>query len=146
MARIGINGFGRIGRLALRAALKRPGAEVTAVNDPFVDVDYMAYMLKYDSVHGRFDGSVQSQPGRLIVNGREIAVFNCMNPADIPWRMAGAEYILEATGVFTSMPKAAPHFAGGAKKVVISAPSSDAPMFVMGVNNDKYTLQRQLHH
>ena len=139
MARIGINGFGRIGRLALRAAFTRRDAEITAVNDPFVDVDYMAYMLKYDSVHGRFEGNVEARPGRLIVNGREIAVFNCMNPADIRWQSAGAEYVLEATGVFTSMSKAAPHFAGGARKVIISAPSPDAPMFVMGVNNDKYT-------
>ena len=83
MAKIGINGFGRIGRLALRAAFMRRDAEITAVNDPFVDVEYMAYMLKYDSVHGRFDGTVEARPGRLIVNGREIAVFNCMNPADI---------------------------------------------------------------
>ena len=139
MAKIGINGFGRIGRLALRAAFMRRDAEITAVNDPFVDVEYMAYMLKYDSVHGRFDGTVEARPGRLIVNGREIVVFNCMNPADIRWNTAGAEYILEATGVFTSMQKAAPHFAGGAKKVIISAPSQDAPMFVMGVNNNQYT-------
>ncbi len=139
MVRVGINGFGRIGRLALRAACMRGDVEVAAVNDPFVDVEYMAYMLKYDSVHGRFDGEVKAVPGALIVNGRKITVYNCMNPVDIRWREAQADYILEATGVFTSMQKAAPHFAGGAKKVIISAPSPDAPMFVMGVNNDKYT-------
>lgn len=127
MARIGINGFGRIGRLALRAAFMRRDAEITAVNDPFVDVDYMAYMLKYDSVHGRFEGNVEARPGRLIVNGREIAVFNCMNPADIRWQSAGAEYVLEATGVFTSMSKAAPHLQAAREKLLFRRPVRTRP-------------------
>ncbi len=139
MVKIGINGFGRIGRLVLRASLQKEDVQVVAVNDPFVDLEYMVYMLKYDSAHGRFDGTLGTKDGKLVVNGNEIAVFACMDPADIPWAEAGAEYIVESTGAFTSTDKASAHFKGGAKKVVISAPSPDAPMFVMGVNNDKYT-------
>ncbi len=139
MIRVGINGFGRIGRLVLRASLEKEGVQVVAVNDPFVDPEYMVYMMKYDSAQGRFKGEVSAKDGMLIVNGKEIKVYSCMNPADIPWSEAGAEYIVEATGAFTTMEKATSHLLGGAKKVVISAPSNDAPMFVMGVNNDKYT-------
>ena len=139
MVKIGINGFGRIGRLVLRASLQKEDVQVVAVNDPFVDLEYIVYMLKYDSAHGRFDGTLGTKDGKLVVNGNEIAVFACMDPADIPWAEAGAEYIVESTGAFTSTDKASAHFKGGAKKVVISAPSPDAPMFVMGVNNDKYT-------
>ncbi len=139
MVKIGINGFGRIGRLVLRASLQKEDVQVVAVNDPFVDLEYMVYMLKYDSAHGRFDGTLGTKDGKLVVNGNEITVFACMDPADIPWAEAGAEYIVESTGAFTSTDKASAHFKGGAKKVVISAPSPDAPMFVMGVNNDKYT-------
>ena len=137
--KIGINGFGRIGRLVFRAAIAQPETfEVVGVNDPFVDADYMVYMVKYDTIHGRFDGCVKEENGKLVVNGKEITVFNCMDPKDIDWKSCGAEYIVESTGVFTTTEKASAHFNGGAKKVVISAPSSDAPMFVMGVNHNTY--------
>ena len=136
--RIGINGFGRIGRLVLRAALARPDVEVVAVNDPFIQPDYMAYMFKYDSVHGRFHGSVTADGDTLRINSGTVRTFDFRDPADIPWAAAGADYVVEATGVFTSVEKASAHLAGGARKVVISAPSGDAPMFVMGVNEDGY--------
>ncbi|MBO8434164.1 MAG: type I glyceraldehyde-3-phosphate dehydrogenase [Tyzzerella sp.] len=139
MVKIGINGFGRIGRLVFRASLDKEGAQVVAINDPFIDLEYMVYMLKYDSIHGRFKGTIEIKGDKLVVNGNEITVFNCMDPKDIPWASAGAEYVVESTGVFTTTEKASAHLNGGAKKVVISAPSADAPMFVMGVNNDKYT-------
>lgn len=139
MVKVGINGFGRIGRLALRATVEREDIQVVAVNDPFVDLEYMEYMLKYDTIHGVFKGDVKTENGKLVVNGKEITVFAEMDPSNINWKSAGAEYIVEATGAFTTLDKASAHFNGGAKKVVISAPSKDAPMFVMGVNNDKYT-------
>ena len=139
MVKVGINGFGRIGRLVFRASLERTDLQVVAVNDPFIDLDYMVYMLKYDSAHGRFTGEVEIKGDKLVVNGKEVTVFNCMDPKEIPWASAGAEYVVESTGVFTTTDKASAHFTGGAKKVVISAPSADAPMFVMGVNNDKYS-------
>ena len=144
MIKIGINGFGRIGRLVFRVAAADPSVEVVAVNDPFIDLDYMVYMLKYDSVHGHFNGTVETKDGKLIVNGEAVTVYNCMTPSEIPWGEAGADYVVESTGVFTTMEKASAHFAGGAKKVVISAPSADAPMFVMGVNNDKYTTDMNI--
>ena len=137
--KVGINGFGRIGRMVFRAAVTKPEIEIVAVNDPFIDPDYMVYMLKYDSVHGRFDGEVSAEGDKLIVNGKAIKVFNCMDPKEIAWGSCGVEYVVESTGVFTTTEKASAHFAGGAKKVVISAPSSDAPMFVMGVNQNTYT-------
>jgi len=136
--KIGINGFGRIGRLVFRAAIDNPEVEIKGINDPFIDLDYMAYMLKYDSVHGQFKGTIETEDGKLVVNGKKISIYGCMNPSEIPWSECGAEYIAECAGVFTTVEKASAHFSGGAKKVVISAPSSDAPMFVMGVNNDKY--------
>ena len=139
MAKVGINGFGRIGRLFFRAALERGDMDIVAVNDPFIDVDYMIYMLKYDSAHGRFHGQLEEKDGKLIANGHEVIVYNYMNPQDIPWKDAGVDYVLESTGLFTTMDKAAAHFEGGAKKVIISAPSADAPMFVMGVNHETYT-------
>lgn len=139
MVKVGINGFGRIGRLVFRAAIERGDVEVVAVNDPFIDLDYMMYMLKYDSAHGRFNGKMEAKDGKLVVEGHEVTVYNCMDPKDIPWKEAGAEYVLESTGLFTTMDKASAHFNGGAKKVIISAPSADAPMFVMGVNNETYT-------
>ena len=139
MVKIGINGFGRIGRLVLRASLEKDDMQVVAVNDPFVDPEYMVYMMKYDSAQGRFKGELSAKEDCLIVNGKEIKVFACMDPAEIPWGDAGAEYVVEATGAFTTVDKANAHLKGGAKKVVISAPSADAPMFVMGVNNEKYT-------
>lgn len=138
--KIGINGFGRIGRLVFRAAVEQPEKyEIVGINDPFIDPDYMAYMVKYDSIHGRFGGSVTAEDGKLVVNGKAITVFECKDPAEIAWHDCGAEYIVESTGVFTTVDKAKAHFVGGAKKVVISAPSKDAPMFVMGVNNNTYT-------
>jgi len=143
MSKIGINGFGRIGRLVLRAALEK-GAEVVAINDPFIDVNYMVYMFKYDSTHGRFKGDVHEEGGMLVVNGRPIHVFQERNPETIPWSKAGADYVVESTGVFTTIEKAKLHVAGGAKKVVISAPSADAPMFVMGVNHEKYEKSLQI--
>jgi len=136
--KIGINGFGRIGNLAFQAALKKNEVEVVAINDPFITADYMAYMVKYDTVHGKFDGEVSSKENTLIVNGKEIKVYNEMDPHNIPWGKDGVEYVLECSGVFTTLEKAQAHIDAGAKKVVISAPSKDAPMFVMGVNNDKY--------
>ena len=141
MVKVGINGFGRIGRLAFRAALENPEVEVKGINDPFIDLDYMVYMLTYDSVHGKFTGevSVDAANNALIVNGKSIKVFAETDPSNINWASCGAEYILECTGVFTTTEKASAHFKGGAKKVVISAPSADAPMFVMGVNHTKYT-------
>ncbi len=137
--KVGINGFGRIGRLVFRAAVENPEIEVKGINDPFIDLEYMTYMLKYDTVHGRFNGTITTKDGKLIVNGKEIAVFAAKDPAEIPWAGCDAEYVVESTGVFTTIEKASAHLKGGAKKVIISAPSNDAPMFVMGVNNAKYT-------
>ena len=136
--KIGINGFGRIGNLSFQAALKKEGVEVVAINDPFIAADYMAYMTKYDTVHGRFDGTVEENDGHLVVNGKEIKVYNEMDPHNIPWGELGVEYVLECSGVFTTMEKAQAHIDAGAKKVIISAPSKDAPMFVMGVNHETY--------
>lgn len=136
--KMGINGFGRIGRLVFRAAIENPAVEVCGINDPFIDLEYMTYMLKYDSVHGHFQGTVAVEGDKLVVNGKKIAVFAAMKAEEIPWSSCGAEYIVESTGVFTDTEKASAHFKGGAKKVVISAPSKDAPMFVMGVNNNTY--------
>jgi glyceraldehyde 3-phosphate dehydrogenase len=137
--KIGINGFGRIGRLVFRAAVDNPKVEVVAINDPFIDLEYMTYMLKYDSVHGQFNGTVSIEDGKLVVNGKPIVVFGERDPEQLKWGSAGADYVVESTGVFTTTEKASAHLKGGAKKVVISAPSADAPMFVMGVNNQKYT-------
>ena len=140
--KIGINGFGRIGRLVFRAAVAQPEKfEIVGINDPFVDLDYMVYMTKYDTVHGHFKGEIEAKDGKLVVNGKEIAVFACKDPAEIAWSSCGAEYIVESTGVFTTTEKASAHLKGGAKKVVISAPAKDkeTPTFVMGVNNNEYT-------
>ena len=136
--KIGINGFGRIGNLAFQAALEKKEVEVVAINDPFISAEYMAYMVKYDSVHGRFDGEVEGKENILKVNGRDIKVFNEMEPKNIPWGQLGVEYVLECSGAFLTTEKANGHIEGGAKKVIISAPSKDAPMFVMGVNNKNY--------
>jgi len=136
--KIGINGFGRIGRLVFRCALEK-GVQVVAVNDPFIPVDYMVYMFKYDSTHGRFKGEVSQKGDKLVVNGQEISVFTEKEPTKIPWGQLGAEYVVESTGVFTTTEKCQPHIQAGAKKVIITAPSADAPMFVMGVNEEKYT-------
>lgn len=143
MSKIGINGFGRIGRLVLRAAVDK-GAQVVAVNDPFIGLDYMVYLFKFDSTHGRFKGTVTAEGGFLVVNGQKITVFSERDPKDIKWASAGAEYVVESTGVFTTIEKASTHLAGGAKKVIISAPSADAPMFVCGVNLDSYDPKMQI--
>lgn len=137
MVKIGINGFGRIGRLVLRASLEK-GAEVVAINDPFLGVDYMAYLFRYDSTHGRYKGTVEISGDSLVIDGKTIQVFQERDPKAIPWGKAGADYVVESTGVFTTIDKAKAHLEGGAKKVIISAPSADAPMFVCGVNLDKY--------
>ncbi len=142
--KVGINGFGRIGKLAFQAALAKEEVEVVAVNDPFVTADYMAYMVKFDTVHGRFNGTVEEKDGNLVINGNTIKVFNEMEPKNIPWGELGVEYVLECSGVFTTMEKAQAHLEGGAKKVLISAPSKDAPMFVMGVNNETYTTDMNI--
>jgi len=136
--KVGINGFGRIGKLVFQAALEKGEVDIVAINDPFITADYMAYMVKFDTVHGRFNGEVKAEDNKLIVNGKEIKVYNEMDPHNIPWGDEGVEFVLECSGVFTTLEKAQAHIDAGAKKVIISAPSKDAPMFVMGVNNDKY--------
>ena len=136
--KVGINGFGRIGKLVFQAALEKGEVDVVAINDPFITADYMAYMVKFDTVHGRFNGEVKAEDNKLVVNGKTINVYNEMDPHNIPWGTEGVEYVLECSGVFTTLEKAGAHIDAGAKKVIISAPSKDAPMFVMGVNNDKY--------
>ena len=139
MLKAGINGFGRIGSLAFSASLDNPEIEVVAINDPFITADYMAYMLKHDTVHGQFKGTVEAGEDYIVVNGRQIKVLNEKEPANCHWDALGVEYVLECSGVFTTLDTAGQHIEGGAKKVVISAPSKDAPMFVMGVNNTTYT-------
>jgi len=137
--KVGINGFGRIGRLVLRAALvTKAEVEIVALNDPFLDLDYMVYLFKYDSTHGHYPGHVEAKDGKLVVDGHQIAVYAEKDPASIPWGKHGADYVVESTGVFLTNEKASAHLKGGAKKVIISAPSTDCPMFVMGVNNEKY--------
>jgi len=143
MASIGINGFGRIGRLVLRAAMAK-GAKVVAINDPFIDLDYMVYMFKYDSTHGQYKGEVAAVDGKLVVDGNTITVFSERDPSAIPWGSVGAKYVVESTGVFTTLEKAGAHHKGGAEKVIISAPSADAPMFVMGVNEDSYNNEMKI--
>jgi len=137
--KVGINGFGRIGRLVLRASLNHPEVQVVAVNDPLMDLPYMVYMFKYDSTHGHFKGDVHEKNGKLVVNGNEITVHFERDPAKIGWGADGADYIVESTGIFLSTEDCKKHIQGGAKKVVITAPpKDDTPMFVMGVNEDKY--------
>ncbi len=143
MIKIGINGFGRIGRLAFRIATQRENVQVVGIND-LLDVDYLAYMLKYDSVHGRFDGTVEVKDGKLIVNGNEVRITAERNPEDLKWDEIGAEYVIEATGLFKTKETAGKHLKAGAKKVIISAPSSDAPMFVMGVNHKELKADEQV--
>ena len=139
MIKIGINGFGRIGRMVFRASLAHPEVEIVGIND-LCPADYLAYMLKYDTMHGKFEGELSSTESAIIVNGKSIPVFAQRDPADIPWGQLGADYIVESTGLFLTKEKAAAHLKGGAKKVIMSAPSKDdTPMFVMGVNHNKYT-------
>ena len=139
--KIGINGFGRIGRLVFRAAQTRDDIQVVAIND-LIDVEYMAYMLKYDTVHGKFDGTVEVVDGKLVVNGNPIRITSERNPEDLKWDEAGAEYVVESTGLFLTREKAEAHLRAGAKRVIMSAPSKDdTPMFVFGVNNKTYAGQ-----
>ncbi|KAI1160077.1 glyceraldehyde 3-phosphate dehydrogenase [Nemania serpens] len=136
--KVGINGFGRIGRIVFRNAVEHPDIEIVAVNDPFIEPKYAEYMLKYDSTHGQFKGTVSVEGSDLIVDGKKVKFYTERDPAAIPWKDTGAEYVVESTGVFTTTDKAKAHLVGGAKKVIISAPSSDAPMYVMGVNEKTY--------
>ena len=139
--KVGINGFGRIGRLVFRAGLDNPNIEFVGINDPFMTPDYCAYMLKYDTVHGRYNGEVKITENSIIVEGKEVKFYAEKDPANIPWAECGAEYVVDSTGVFTTTEACQAHIKGGAKKVVISAPAKDkeTPTFVMGVNHDKYT-------
>ncbi|QEU58305.1 hypothetical protein KDRO_A03200 [Kluyveromyces lactis] len=138
MVKVAINGFGRIGRLVLRIALQRKALEVVAVNDPFISVDYAAYMFKYDSTHGRYKGEVSTSGNDLVIDGHKIAVFQEKDPANLPWGKLGVDIVIDSTGVFKELDSAQKHLDAGAKKVVITAPSKTAPMFVVGVNEDKY--------
>ncbi|KIL63573.1 hypothetical protein M378DRAFT_179173 [Amanita muscaria Koide BX008] len=144
MVKVGINGFGRIGRIVLRNGLQLPDFDIVAINDPFIDLEYMVYMFKYDSVHGRFKGTIEAKDGKLWINDKPITIYAQKDPTQIPWTETGAEYIVESTGVFTTTEKASAHLKGGAKKVIITAPSADAPMFVVGVNLDKYDPKLQI--
>jgi glyceraldehyde 3-phosphate dehydrogenase len=142
--KVGINGFGRIGRLAFRASLQRNDIEVVAIND-IIDVDYMAYMLRYDTIHGRFNGSVEVKDGKLVVNGNAIRVTAEKDPANLKWNEVGADYVIESTGLFLTKEKAEAHLKAGAKKVVLSAPSKDdTPMFVIGVNHKTYQKEMNM--
>ncbi len=137
--KVGINGFGRIGRMVFRASVNFPEIEIVGIND-LCPADYLAYMLKYDTMHGQFAGTIEHTENSIIINGKEIPIFAERNPADIPWGKLEAEYVVESTGLFLSQDKAQAHIDAGAKKVVMSAPSKDStPMFVVGVNTDKYT-------
>ena len=139
MVRVAINGFGRIGRIVLRIAMKRDGIDVVAINDPFITNDYAAYMFKYDSTHGRYDGEVTHDDKDFIIDGKAIKCYQERDPADLPWGDNDIDIVIEATGVFTAKDLAEKHITAGAKKVVITGPSATAPMFVKGVNDDKYT-------
>ena len=141
--KLGINGFGRIGRIVFRATVKRNDVDVVAIND-LLDVEHLAYLLKYDSVHGNFDGTVEVKDGNLVVNGKTVRVTAERDPKNLKWDKAGAEVIAECTGIFTTLETADYHLQAGAKKVVISAPSKDVPMFVMGVNDDKLTADHKI--
>ncbi len=138
--KLGINGFGRIGRIAFRIAVDRPNIQVVGIND-LLDVEHLAYLLKFDSVHGKFNGTIEIKNGNLVVNGNEIRVTAERNPEDLKWDAVGADVVLDCTGIFTTLEGAQKHITAGAKKVAISAPSADVPMFVMGVNHHKVTAE-----
>jgi len=145
LTKFGINGFGRIGRLVFRAAMANPKVQVTAINEPFMDTDYLLYNLRYDTVHGRFKGTIEKDGQNLIVNGKKIQVFHEKDPAAIPWGKSGSDIICESTGVFLSSDKAQAHLKGGAKKVILSAPPKDeTPMFVVGVNHNTYKADQHI--
>ena len=144
MIKVGINGFGRIGRLVMRSSLERENVDVVAINDPFIDLEYMRYMLQYDTIHGKLNKEIEVLEDGLLIDGKKVLVYNCKEPSEIPWKDAGAEYVVESSGVFTLTEQAKAHMVGGAKKVVISAPSKDAPMFVMGVNHNTYTKDMEV--
>lgn len=143
-AKIGINGFGRIGRLMLRVITSRDDVECVAINDPFITPDYAKYLLEYDTTQGRFVADIQANEKELIVNGKHIAFYAELDPQNIPWKKAGAEYIADATGKFTSSEKAEAHFKAGAKKVIITAPGKNMPMYVMGVNHTEYESKQKI--
>ena len=136
---VGINGFGRIGRLVLRIALSRPDIKVVAINDPFITSDYAAYMFKYDSTHGKYKGEVTHKENGIVIDGADITVYNERDPENIPWGKIGVDYVIDSTGIFKDVEPATKHLNAGAKKVIITAPSKDAPMFVVGVNHNEYT-------
>jgi glyceraldehyde 3-phosphate dehydrogenase len=138
VVKVGINGFGRIGRIVFRNAVEHDDVQIVAVNDPFIEPKYAVYMLKYDSTHGQFKGEVSVDGSDIVVNGKKVKFYSERDPSAIPWKDTGAEYIVESTGVFTTTEKASAHLKGGAKRVIISAPSADAPMYVMGVNEKTY--------
>ncbi|KAK7808240.1 hypothetical protein U0070_016965 [Myodes glareolus] len=133
IVKVGMNGFGRIGRLVTRAAFTSGKVDVVAINDPFIDLNYMVYMFQHDSTHGKFKSTVKAENGKLVINGKAITIFQERDRTNIKWGDAGAKYVVESTGVFTTMEKAGAHLKGGAKRVIISTPSADAPMFVMGI-------------
>ncbi len=142
--KVGINGFGRIGRLAFRAAVSRDNIEIVGIND-IIDVDYMSYMLRYDTIHGQFKGTVEVKDGKLVVNGHAIRITAEKDPANLKWNEVGAEYVIESTGLFLDKAKADLHIQAGAKKVILSAPSKDdTPMYVYGVNHKKYTKDQKI--
>ncbi|XP_019496348.1 PREDICTED: glyceraldehyde-3-phosphate dehydrogenase-like [Hipposideros armiger] len=138
MVKVGVNGFGRIGRLVTRAAFNSGKVDIVAINDPFIDLNYMVYMFQYDSTHGKFKGTVKAENGKLVNNGKTITIFQERDPSNIKWGDAGAEYVVESTRVFSTLWKAGAPLKGGVKRVIISAPSADAPMFVMGMNHEMY--------
>ncbi|XP_051046914.1 glyceraldehyde-3-phosphate dehydrogenase-like [Phodopus roborovskii] len=138
MMKVRVNRFGRIGRLVTRAAINSGNVDIIAISDPFIDLNYMVYMFQYDSTHGKFKGTVKAENGKLVINGKAITIFQKRDPPNIKWGDAGAEYVVESTGIFTTMEKAGAHLKGGAKGVTISVPSADAPMFMMGVNHENY--------
>ena len=137
--KIGINGYGRIGRLIVRLASQDPSYEIVGINAPDKTMEYLAYMTNYDTVHGRFAGHAEGKDGKFYLNGKEVPIYNFRDPKEIPWKDCGAEYVIECTGKFKEIEGASQHFCGGAEKVIVSAPSKDAPMFVVGVNEDSYT-------
>ena len=137
--KVGINGFGRIGSLSFEASFDKENVDVVAINDPFIDIEYMVYMIKHDTIHGQNSKDIHVEGNELVIDGHRVKVFNEKEPANVPWGEVGADYVLECSGVFTTIETASEHLKGGAKKVIISAPSKDAPMFVMGVNNETYS-------